>query len=553
MGKVFIGGAWPYANGSLHLGRLASLLPGDATARYFRAKGDEVLYVSGSDCHGTPVAVQAIQQGVSPRDIADRYHQEFVDCFERLGFTYDLYTRTDQDFHHQVVQEVFLKLLHNGHLYRKTVLQTYCETDQRFLPDRYVEGVCPVCGNRARGDQCDFCSTLLDPADLTDKTCKLCGNPPIERPTEHYYLALSRFEPELRVFADRAQGWKENAVHLTRRYLDEGLQDRAVTRDLSWGVDVPVKGLEGKKIYVWIEAVSGYLSASKQWAAETGGDWEKFWSSEAEDLTAYYVHGKDNIPFHTLIWPALLLGLGNLHVPDRILSCEYMTLEGRKFSTSLDWAIWVPDMLERYQPDSIRYFLIANGPEKRDTDFSWREFIHSHNGELLGAFGNFVNRTLAFIDKSFAGQIPLGEPDAEWDQATASLYREAGAWIEEGRLREALDAIFAYVRKANKYFDEQRPWLQIKESHEECGRTLFVCVQIIANLANLLEPFLPFSCDKIRRFLSLDTPSWENISAASGVQIQQLERLFERIDVSQIEVELQRLEQQKLDRQKRAE
>lgn len=538
MAKVFIGGAWPYANGSLHLGRLASLLPGDVLARYFRAKGDDVLYVSGSDCHGTPVAVQAIQEGVSPGDIADRYHQEFVECFTRLGFSYDLYTRTDQEFHHRVVQDLFLKLLEKGHLYKKTVLQTYCETDQRFLPDRYVEGNCPVCGHRARGDQCDFCSTLLDPADLSEKTCKLCGNPPIERPTEHFYLALSGFQAELTQYAEKAQGWKDNAVHLTQRYLDEGLQDRAATRDLTWGVEVPVEGFDDKKIYVWLEAVSGYLSASKQWARQTGGNWESFWSDEEKDLTAYYIHGKDNIPFHTLIWPAVLLGVGGLHLPDRIISCEYMTLEGKKFSTSRNWAVWVPDILKRYQPDSIRYFLIANGPEKRDTDFSWREFIHSHNGELLGAFGNFVNRTLAFIDKSFGGRIPSGALSEEWKRATEDLYRDAGARIEEGRLKEAIELIFTYVRQANKYFDEQKPWVQLKEDRAACGLTLHSCAQIIANLANLLHPFVPFSCEKIRTFLALEQPSWQLIFVPAGLQIQKLELLFDRIDVNRIEEEL---------------
>ncbi len=546
MARVFIGGAWPYANGSLHLGRLASLLPGDVVARYFRAKGDDVLYVSGSDCHGTPVAVQAIQEGVSPGDIADRYHQEFLECFNRLGFTYDLYTRTDQEFHHRVVQDLFLKLLENGHLYKKTVLQTYCETDQRFLPDRYVEGNCPVCGNQARGDQCDYCSTLLDPADLSDKTCKICGNPPIERPTEHFYLALSGFQAELTKYAEKAQGWKENAVLLTRRYLDEGLQDRAATRDLTWGVEVPVEGFGEKKIYVWVEAVSGYLSASKQWASQTGGSWESFWLDDEKSLTAYYVHGKDNIPFHTLIWPAVLLGVGGLHLPDRIISCEYMTLEGKKFSTSRNWAVWVPDIIQRYQPDSIRYFLIANGPEKRDTDFSWREFIHSHNGELLGAFGNFVNRTLAFIDKSFGGRIPSGELSEEWKRATEDLYRDSGALIEEGRLKEAIELIFTYVRQANKYFDEQKPWVQIKENREACGVTLNSCVQIIANLANLLSPFIPFSCEKIRTFLTLERPSWQLIFVPADLQVQKLELLFERIDVNRIEEELSLLEKQKM-------
>lgn len=544
MKNIFIGGAWPYANGSLHLGRLASVLPGDILARYFRAKGCDVLYVSGSDCHGTPVAVQAIREGVAPGDIADRFHREFADCFTRLGFSYDLYTRTDQAFHHHTVQELFRKLLENGFLYRKTVQQTYCETDERFLPDRYVEGICPVCGNRARGDQCDYCSTLLDPADLTGKTCKLCGNPPVERPAEHFYLGLSQFQSRLERYAGNARGWRENAVQLTKRYLEEGLQDRAATRDLTWGVGVPAAGFEAKKIYVWIEAVSGYLSASKQWAAETGRSWEPFWSEDEENLTAYYVHGKDNIPFHTLVWPALLLGAGGLHLPDRILSCEYMTLEGKKFSTSRNWAVWVPDMLERYDPDSIRYFLIANGPEKRDADFSWREFIHSHNGELLGAFGNFVNRTLAFITKAFEGHVPPGEENEEWRSQTEKLYGEAGALLEEGRMKEALELIFAAVRQGNKFFDEQKPWVQIKESREACGRTLHTCVQLIANLANLLEPFLPFSCGKIRSFLALEEPVWKRVAVPAGQPVQRLELLFERIDTGRIAEETERLERQ---------
>ncbi|GAA3411472.1 methionine--tRNA ligase [Paenibacillus hodogayensis] len=482
---------------------------------------------------------------MKPGDIADRYHKEFVDCFRRLGFTYDLYTRTDQEFHHQVVQELFLSLLDNGFLYTKTVQQTYCETDGRFLPDRYVEGDCPVCGSRARGDQCDACSTLLDPADLSNKTCQICGSRPVERPTEHFYLALSRFQPELTEYVHRAKGWGDNAIQLTKRYLQEGLQDRAVTRDLAWGVDVPVEGFEDKKIYVWIEAVSGYLSASRQWAAQMGGDWRSFWTEDDEPVTAYYVHGKDNIPFHTLIWPALLLGAGGLHLPDRIVSCEYMTLEGKKFSTSRNWAVWVPDLLSRYQPDSIRYFLIANGPEKRDADFSWREFIHSHNGELLGAFGNFVNRSLAFIVKSFEGRVPEGVCDSQWQSHIEHLYNEAGALIEQGRLKEALEAIFGRIRRANQYFDEQKPWVQIQENREACGQTLHTCVQIIANLAHLLDPFLPFSCEKIRSFLELGEPVWRWTTVPAQREIRRLELLFDRIDKSRIEEEVERLRRKK--------
>lgn len=548
MEKIFIGGAWPYANGSLHLGRLASILPGDILARYHRAKGDAVLYVSGSDCHGTPVAVQAAREGVTPGAFASRYHQEFTECFDTLGFTYDIYTRTDQENHHNVVRELFLKLLGNGHLYQKSTLQCYCEQDQRFLPDRYVEGICPVCGQQARGDQCDYCSTILDPSDLLERTCKICGTPPVLRPTLHYYLSLSGFQNALSEYVDSAQGWRENAVRLTRRYLQEGLQDRAATRDLDWGVDVPADGFTDKKIYVWIEAVSGYLSASKQWASETGNNWEEFWLDSAEQdrgdhspITAYYVHGKDNVPFHSLIWPALLLGAGGLHLPDRILSCEYMTLEGEKFSTSRNWAVWVPEILKRYGPDSIRYFLTANGPEKRDADFSWREFIYSHNSELLGAFGNFVNRSLVFVNKAWNGKVPAGTLDAAWAGSLDHLYARTGRLIEAGCFKEALELVFAHIRKANKYFDQQQPWLQIGNDPAGCSSTLYTCVQIIANLSNLLNPFIPFSCAKIRGFLSLGEPGWQPVYVPAQQPVRGLELLFERIDVKRIDEETERL------------
>lgn len=549
MTNIFIGGAWPYANGSLHLGRLSSILPGDILARYHRAKGDAVLYVSGSDCHGTPVAVQAAKEGVSPGEFAGRYHEEFADCFRALGFTYDLYTRTDQPHHHATVQELFLKLLDHGYLYQKSTLQCYCEQDGRYLPDRYVKGICPVCGQQARGDQCDYCSTILDPVDLLERTCTLCGTPPVLRSTVHYYLSLSSFQNALAEYADSAQGWRDNAVRLTRRYLQEGLQDRAATRDLDWGVEVPADGFADKKIYVWIEAVSGYLSASKQWAAGTGRRWEDFWidpSGQADEgrpsITAYYVHGKDNIPFHSLIWPALLLGAEGLHLPDRIFASEYLTLEGEKFSTSRNWAVWVPDILSRYDPDSIRYFLIANGPEKRDADFSWREFIYSHNSELLGAFGNLVNRSLVFVNKFWEGRVPDGTLDAAWAGSLDQLYQEAGRLIEAGHFKEALEFIFSRIREANKYFDQQQPWLQVKQATAAAGHTLYTCVQIIANLANLLNPFIPFSCGKIRGFLTLGEPVWHPVTVPAHQPVTKLELLFERIDTARIQEEIERLQ-----------
>ncbi len=425
--NILIGGAWPYANGSLHIGHVASLLPGDILARYFRLKGENVLYVSGSDCNGTPIAVRAKEEGVSVSAIAERYHEEFAGCFKELGFTFDLYTRTDSAFHHREVQNIFNTLKEKGFLYKKEVEQTYCETCSQFLPDRYVEGNCPHCGKPARGDQCDACSSLLEPHELEERSCKLCGSAPAGRKTEHFYFALSSFQQELEEYLEQARkkgGWRDNAIQMTSRYLQEGLRDRAATRDLENGVPVPVAGFNDKKIYVWIEAVSGYLTASKQWSEQSGRDWRPFWK---EGSIAYYVHGKDNIPFHSIIWPAILSGVGGLKLPDHIVSSEYVTIENRKLSTSGNWAVWVPDLLKRYHPDSIRYFLTINGPERRDADFSWREFIYSHNSELLGAYGNLVNRTLKFIEKSFGGKVPAGRLDKEIEQLIKRLFNKRGA------------------------------------------------------------------------------------------------------------------------------
>ncbi|KEZ47967.1 methionine--tRNA ligase [Metabacillus indicus] len=535
--SIFIGGAWPYANGSLHIGHIASLLPGDLLARYYRLKGERVLYVSGSDCNGTPISIRARQENVDAAVIADRYHNEFSDCFRKLGFTYDCYTRTDSLHHHRTVQEIFLSLLGNGALYEKESRQAYCGHCEQFLPDRYVEGVCPSCSSRARGDQCDVCSAILDPLDLIDKECKLCGHEPEARETAHYYFSLSSLQSALEEYAlDNGSNWRENAVNLTNRYLAEGLQDRCATRDLPIGVPVPVKGYEKKKIYVWIEAVSGYLSSSRLWAEETGEDWKEFWK---DDTSSYYVHGKDNIPFHTIIWPGILTALGGLKRPEHIISSEYVTLEKRKLSTSQNWAVWAPDLLERYHPDSIRYFLIINGPEKRDTDFSWREFIHSHNGELLGAFGNLVNRTLKFIEKSFGGTIS-GCPDSVIEEEIKSLYIQTGALIESGHFKAALETILAFIRHLNKYFDEKKPWISVKQNKEDCEKVLFTCTLAIANLSVILQPFLPFSCLRIQETLNLSAEEWAYFQQ-QVFTVQDVKPLFERIDPERIDVETERL------------
>ena len=537
---ILIGGAWPYANGSLHLGHIAALLPGDILARYYRLKGEDVLYVSGSDCNGTPISIRANQENTTVTAIADRYHTEFVDCFHKLGFTYDFYTRTDAQHHHQSVQELFLKLLDNGHLYTKKIEQAYCTVDEQFLPDRFVEGICPNCGAKARGDQCDNCSAILDPLDLVDKRCKICGTEPEIRETEHFYYEFSKFQKELEHYVERAEqvnAWRSNAIQLTKRYLAEGVPDRAVTRDLPNGIDVPVSGYDGKKIYVWIEAVAGYYTASIEWGKQHGVAIDKWWNAETK---SYYVHGKDNIPFHSVIWPAILLGLNNEALPKHIVSNEYLTLEKRKLSTSQNWAVWVPDILQRYHPDSLRYFLTINAPETRDADFSWREFIYSHNSELLGAFANFVNRTLKFIEKSFDSKVPQTAVDKGMQAQIVELYKEVGQKIESGSSKAALDTIFEFVRAANRYFDDEKPWITVREDVAACEKTLATCTLLIQNFAVLLKPFLPFACEAIEEMLQIRGEAWApQLNLAEKVV--NVAPLYERIDVKQIDEELEKL------------
>lgn len=537
--SIFIGGAWPYANGSLHLGHLAALLPGDVIARYFRAKGEDVLYVSGSDCHGTPISIRAKNENVLPQEITDKYHSEFKYCFEKLSFSYDCYSRTDDVYHKEEVQRIISLLYDNGFIYEKEVEQLYCHSCNQFLPDRFVEGVCPICKNIARGDQCDACSTILDPLDLGDRKCKLCRNEPKIKIGKQLFFQLSKFQDLLRVHLENSrESWRINALNNTERYLNEGLQDRAISRDLSWGIDIPIKGYEDKKVYVWIDAVLGYFTVSKKWGVENKVDWKQFWS---KDTTSYFIHGKDNIPFHSIIFPALLNGIGYEKMPDKIISSEYITLEGKKISTSNNWAVWVPEFIQRYDVDVIRYFLIANGPEKRDADFSWREFINSNNGELLGAYGNLVNRTLVFIKKYFNNNIPKGGADKEIIRNIETLYNEVGSKIENGDLRSAIKQIFEFIRSINKYFDEKTPWITVNTDEDDCSNTIYNCLFSIINIANLLSPFLPSSSQKIKEWLSSEENTWETITLLSGIELGEFGILFERLDKKLAEKELAKL------------
>lgn len=538
MKNILIGGAWPYANGSLHIGHIAALLPGDVLARYYRVKGEKVYYVSGSDCHGTPVTIRAKQEGKTPEEISNQYHKEFVSVFNRFGFSYDLYTKTSSEEHKAFVRDFHAKLYKGDYVYEKTVKQARCPNCDKVLTDRLVAGRCPVCDEAARGDQCDACGTILEADTIVDARCADCGSVLVFWETTQLFIAISKLHDELVAYLNAHPHWRKNAIAFTKRYIDEGLRDRAITRDLDWGIDVPKNGYEQKKIYIWAENVLGYLSASASVCEQRG---ELFSELFGENARHYYVHGKDNIPFHTIILPALLLGYGcNLRLPDDVISSEYLTLEGRKISTSGNWAIWAKDIAFRYNPDSLRYFFIANGPEKRDTDFSWHEFVERNNSELLGAYGNFVNRTLAFIEKYFDGIIPQGQPDHEIKNGIMDLYEKVGLKIESGQLKDALDTIFDSVRAANKYFDANQPWKTRTENQEHCCETLYNCVQIIANLAILLYPFFPFSSEKICTWLGLRN-EWTLQNASAGYHLQQISILFERLDKSIIDEEVKRL------------
>ena len=536
--KILIGGAWPFANGSLHIGHLAGLLPGDVIARYYRAKGDEVYFVSGSDCFGTPISIRAKQENKLPHEISDIYHAEFCDCFDKLGFSYDRYGKTSSD-EHRVFVQAFHKVMYDGdYIYEDEAPQAFCEECNIALADRFVIGKCPSCGEQARGDQCDACGDVLEPENLLSPLCSICGNTPVFRSTKHLFIAISKLEKELSDFINARPHWRKNATAFSQRYINEGLRDRAITRAIDCGIDVPKDGYEDKKIYVWAENVLGYLSMSKTVAEQRGERYEDLWSANSRH---YYVHGKDNIPFHTIILPSLMLANGGKwKLPDDIISSEYLTLEGRKISTSQNWAIWLKDIVDRYHPDSIRYFILASGPEKRDTDFTWREFVNSHNGELLGAWGNFINRTLAFIFKYFNASVPTGKLNAEINAKITEAYQVAGALIEKGSLREAIDMLFEFVRYGNKYFDTEKPWETRNTNIEHCSDAIYNCVQMIANLAVLLEPFLPFSSAKIREWLSIEN-SWSVKSVPIGFVIPKPEILFERLDKKVVDEELGRL------------
>ena len=550
--RILVAVAWPYANGSTHIGQVAGVyLPADIFARYHRLKGNDVLMVSGSDAHGTPVTLTAEERGVSPQQVSDQYQAEFLDNWKRLGIGFDLFTSTHTQNHAEVSQDIFLKLYHNGFIYKDTMRQPYCETDRRFLADRYVEGTCPHCGSDgARGDQCDNCGRTLDAQELIDMRCRICGTTPVIRDTEHFFIRLSAFEDRLLDWVRAQSHWRPNVRNFTISYLEGGLHDRAITRDIEWGVPVPLDGYEGKRLYVWFEAVIGYLSASKEWAEDRGDEdrWKDFWQRECR---AYYFMGKDNIVFHTVIWPAMIMGYEGLNLPYDLPANEFLNLEGFKFSTSRNWAIWLPDYLDQYEPDPLRYVLSANMPETSDSDFSWREYVRANNDELVATYGNLVHRVLTMVSRNFDGRVPepaaLVGPSEELLKEADRRFEEAGSNLEACHFRSAIQSGMALARAANRYLEQQAPWRAVKTDREDAATTLWVGLSVINCLRTLLYPFLPFSSERLHRMLGFEGSvadggwNWEPEELVPGHALAQPEPLFVKLDEAVVEKEAQRV------------
>lgn len=528
--NIFIGGAWPYANNSLHVGHLCALLPGDIIARFYRLTGDNVVYVSGTDSHGTPITLRAKKENVTPSFIATKYHNEFKKNFEDLDFSYDLYTSTMTQYHSEKVQEYVKKIMENGYIYEKEEMQDFCPNCNVFLSDREIIGQCPHCGGVAKGDQCESCLATLNAKDVLNKKCNMCGSNIISKSNKHLYFSLSKFQEDIRQLTDKNEKtWRYNAVNETKKFLEMGLIDRAVTRQLDWGIEVPFEGYKDKKIYVWIEAVLGYLTAGQKVCEDKGIDFKNFLANG--NVTSYYSHGKDNIPFHTVIFPSLLMAINeNLNLPDHIISCEYVNMGDEKMSKSKGNLVSVNELLEKFPKDSIRYYMIANGPESKDINFSYDNFIQIHNKYLVGVLGNFINRNCSYIIKKFSGIITEGKIDEEVIKKTHEAYASIGEAIKNGKLKNAIELAMDYVSYGNKYYNDNEPWNKAYEDINAFNNITYTCIYMMANITNLFAPFIPTTCEKIKKKLGLtQTTSWNEITIKGNLQIQDNSLLFERL------------------------
>lgn len=541
--NILIGNAWPYANGPLHLGRIAVLLPGDVLARYHRMMGDNVIFLSGTDCHGTPVTMKAEEEKITPLEAVEKYHREFKKCFKSLGFSFDIFEKTHTEYHAEEVRKFILELYEKGYIYEKEVDQTFCEKCNEFLADRNIIGHCPKCGGEAHGYGCTKCSAIFESYEVLDKKCDICGSEPKLIKTKHLFFALSKFENDVKRLYIRHSGWRHNAENMVKRYLDEGLRDRAVTRDFLWGVEVPLEGYEDKRIFVWIEAVMGYLTASMKCLNERGEDWKDYW--QGEDSRIYFVHGKDNIPFHAVIFPAILAGLGIKNPDIRIISSEYLKLEGKPFSSVKNWAIWADYITKNYNVDSIRYYLLLNSPENKDTDFTWRDYINTNNNDLAANIGGFANKVCNFIRQNYNSRIPEGKISNAIKDELFDLYFDMGDKIEEGEFKDALSKAVNCCRKYNNYFEKNDPWTLINNNPKKCKEVIYNSLQVLVNLANLLEPFMPKYCRDIRQTIGIENAIWSFAEKSKGT-IKNKNLSFPRLDKRKAFEEVERLKEKRI-------
>ncbi|MGB7054605.1 MAG: methionine--tRNA ligase [bacterium] len=552
--KILVTSALPYANGNIHLGHLAgAYLPADIYVRYQRLKKRDVAYICGTDEHGVPVTISAEKQKKTPREIVDFYYKSISKSFGDFGMTFDNFSRTSLPLHHRLAQDFFLKIYKKGLIYPREVEQFYCTRCKRFLPDRYIVGTCPKCGSEgARGDQCESCGHWLEPFELVNPRCLVCGETPKKTRTKHWYFKLSEFQEKLSSWIAGKKDWKDTVLSFVQGWLREGLRDRPITRDLSWGVPVPLEDAKGKVLYVWFDAPIGYISSTIEWAERQGKPdlWKDYWFDKNTQLVHFI--GKDNIVFHALIWPAMLMAYGDYVLPADIPANQFLNLEGGKFSTSKDYAIWLPDYLKEFRADSLRYALTRNAPEARDTDFTWRDFQVWHNNELADILGNFINRTITFIKKYYNSSLPQAGAFGERDNQIFDLLSKApgviGEKIERFEFKGGLQEVMKIAQEANRYFDHQEPWATRKKDPAACDKTIHVCMNIVTALSVLIEPFLPFSAQRLKEMIRFTPQGWDDIAEpALAPAIGETAILFDKIADDVIKVQVQKLKKETVD------
>jgi methionyl-tRNA synthetase len=550
--RYTITSALPYANGPVHIGHLAGVyIPSDIYARYLRGQGKDVLFVGGSDEHGVPITIKAKNEGVTPQDIVDKYHGIIKKSFEELGISFDIYSRTTSATHHKTASDFFKKLYDEGKFVEKTTEQYFDEEAQQFLADRYIKGTCPHCGNEeAYGDQCESCGTSLSPMDLINPKSTLSGNQPIRKETKHWYLPLDQHEDFLKqwILEDHKE-WKSNVYGQCKSWLDAGLQPRAVSRDLNWGVPVPVDGAEGKVLYVWFDAPIGYISNTIEWAEREGKDWKKYWQDE--DTRLVHFIGKDNIVFHCIVFPAMLRAHGDYILPDNVPGNEFLNLENDKISTSRNWAVWLHEYLVEFpnKQDVLRYVLAANMPEAKDNDFTWKDFQARNNNELVAIFGNFVNRSAVLTQNYYKGEVPplgtLTDFDKETIAELASIKDRIEKSLDTFRFREALKEAMNLARLGNKYLADTEPWQVVKTDKARVETIMNICIQITANLTIIFEPFMPFTAEKLRNILNIKPLSWDKLGAMdlipAGHLVNKPFLIFDKIEDAEIEAQITKL------------